>query len=159
MHKGDENKSIWKPDKIFRVEWRRRNLNLCCPHFCRDTDNSASTRRRNHKGRQKPTAKYNKDLYSRQEVTCVRKRKLPLQKPFKPDGVNRERRTGRENTRCISAGSHVHKVQFHLWGFTRSHTLGSRGAHSRNWGSLKFSPDNNDTLKHWQSGITLTFMQ
>lgn len=76
-----------------------RALSLRCPHFCRDRDNSASTQRRNHKGRQKPTAKYNKDFYSRQEVTCARKRKLPLQKPFKPDGVNRERRTGRENTR------------------------------------------------------------
>lgn len=118
MHtKGDENKSIWKPDKIFRAE-RRGPLNLRCAHFCRDRDNSASTQRRKHKGRQKPTAKYNKDLHSRQEVACVRKRELPLQKPFKPDGVNREQRTGRENTRCISAGSHFHNVQFHLWGFT-----------------------------------------
>lgn len=78
-------------------------------------------------------------------------KRFPLQKPFKPDGVNRERRTRRENTRCISASSDFTISCSFIFGDSHVHTLMAPvGPTAETGGVLRFSPDNNDTLTTWK---------
>lgn len=60
---------------------------------------------------------------------CQEEKQLPLQKPFKPDGVNRGGGWGTQGVFLPARISAlVQKLQFHLWGFTHSHAFGPRGA-------------------------------
>lgn len=126
-------------------------LNLRFPCFCRERDDAASAQLRNHKRRQKPTAKYNKHWYAdrRWQRVSGGEKQFPSQKPFKPDGVNREGgQEGKTQGEFLFAFAIC--CSFIFGGFTRSHTFGPCGADNWNRGSLTFSPDNSDTLTKWK---------
>lgn len=131
------------------VEVRAMILQIPC--FFRDRDDAASAPR-NYKRRQKPTAKYNKHWYSRQEGTaCVRRRETSSFTKALESRWQKQRGQGGKTRGAFllawtsrlaaasSLGIHTFTHFWPLWGLQPK--LGE---------FERIQPDNNNTLTKWK---------